>query len=543
MEGRKEVAVVLTERGRHVLESHRHDRDRDHKQEFYADLKKPREMEHDAQIYSAYLREAERLEERGARIERVILDYELKRDYQQWLHERDNGDGRPNRDEDEIRDWAYQHDLPYFDEQVHFPDLRIEYRDVEGRYDHDDVEVMTVHYRGGRAAAAARSGFRCHGGFERPDGRPFIRSGSGRGVRLMRFEERVRAVAEFGFTERQARFLVTVMLHSGVCMIRQYATFAGIVEGQKTRKFFAKLVRLRYASAYRCRHNRGRVYQVRHKALYRAIGQTDSRHRRPLSPARVVERLMLLDALVADRDFVWLATDEDKTTHLGALASFPDGALAAAGLGTSASRFSEKFPIGIDLKGCVVLLYLGANDDIRPFRLFVQRHFELLRSLPAWTLRIVVPPKPHGLDEPYLKIAHEELTNPVDPRILRDLRWYFSERRKLGAKGYETPDQEEFDYAEEAFKTARFELLYRRWLTDGDRVFDLVSTGLKDAVERDAGRIESVVLLRDFRLVSPLVGSTVRRLRGAEKGEETLAAPRPPASVSPIDSSRVSARV
>lgn len=27
-------------------------------------------------------------------------------------------------------------------------------------------------------------------------------------------EDRVKAVAEFGFTERQARFLVTVMLHS-----------------------------------------------------------------------------------------------------------------------------------------------------------------------------------------------------------------------------------------------------------------------------------------------------------------------------------------
>jgi hypothetical protein len=162
MEGRKDVAVVLTERGKHLLESHRHDRD--HKQEFYAELKKPREMEHDAQIYGAYLRDAERLQERGARIERIVLDYELKREYQEWLHERDRGDGRPDRDEDEIEEWARAHDLPYFDDQVHFPDLRIEYEDIDGRHDHDDVEVMTVHYRGGRAAAAARSGFSCYGG-------------------------------------------------------------------------------------------------------------------------------------------------------------------------------------------------------------------------------------------------------------------------------------------------------------------------------------------------------------------------------------------
>jgi hypothetical protein len=43
----------------------------------------------------------------------------------------------------------------------------------------------------------------------------------------MEFKDRVRAISEFGFTERQARFLVTVMLHSGVCLLRQYSSFAG----------------------------------------------------------------------------------------------------------------------------------------------------------------------------------------------------------------------------------------------------------------------------------------------------------------------------
>ena len=99
----------------------------------------------------------------------------------------------------------------------------------------------------------------------------------------MTAEDRVKAVAKFGFTERLVRFLVTVMLHSGVCLLRQYTAFAGIVHGQKTRKFFAKLVRRGYARAYACRHNRGRLYHLQHKPLYRAIGRTDSSHRRPLS--------------------------------------------------------------------------------------------------------------------------------------------------------------------------------------------------------------------------------------------------------------------
>ncbi|HYU80784.1 MAG TPA: hypothetical protein VEK56_17470 [Vicinamibacterales bacterium] len=40
--------------------------------------------------------------------------------------------------------------------------------------------------------------------------------------------ERVQAVVEYGFTERQARFLVLVMRHAGLCVKRQYAAFAGM---------------------------------------------------------------------------------------------------------------------------------------------------------------------------------------------------------------------------------------------------------------------------------------------------------------------------
>jgi hypothetical protein len=47
---------------------------------------------------------------------------------------------------------------------VHVPDLRIEYQEPDGRWDHLDVELVTVHYRGAHGAAAARSGFSCFSG-------------------------------------------------------------------------------------------------------------------------------------------------------------------------------------------------------------------------------------------------------------------------------------------------------------------------------------------------------------------------------------------
>jgi hypothetical protein len=181
LDGRRDVAVVLTDRGRDLLEAHR-ERDQDPHQEFYSGLKRERELEHDAQIYEAYLSVADRLDARDAQIERVVLDYELKREYQEWLHERDRErddyDGHPDRDAREIHEWALEHHLPYFDEHVHFPDLRIEYAELDGRHRHEDVEVLTIHYRGVHGAAAARSGFTAYRGFSARIGG---RSGGGRG--------------------------------------------------------------------------------------------------------------------------------------------------------------------------------------------------------------------------------------------------------------------------------------------------------------------------------------------------------------------------
>lgn len=70
-----------------------------------------------------------------------------------------------------------QHDLPYFDEQVHFPDFRIEY-EVRGREEHEDVEIVTQHYRGAHAASVARAGFRCYGGRASRGGHPFDPGGA-----------------------------------------------------------------------------------------------------------------------------------------------------------------------------------------------------------------------------------------------------------------------------------------------------------------------------------------------------------------------------
>ena len=164
-------AVVLTDRGRDLLEANRmvqrEERAHEPRQAFYAGLRKPRELTHDVRVYRAYGRAEERIRDRGGRVRRVVLDYEMKRDYQRFLHERNRErqacDGRPARDAEEIVRWAQEHHLPYEENgHVHFPDARIEYEDRDGRSRVEDLEIVTPHYRGAHASAAAASGFTCY---------------------------------------------------------------------------------------------------------------------------------------------------------------------------------------------------------------------------------------------------------------------------------------------------------------------------------------------------------------------------------------------
>jgi hypothetical protein len=93
-------------------------------------------------------------------------------------------------------------------------------------------------------------------------------------------DARVQAVINCGFTPRQARFLVTVLLHAGVCIARQYCDFAHIAYGQQMHDFFRGLVERRYTRIYPCPDRRGHLYHVHATRLYRAIGEPHHHHRR-----------------------------------------------------------------------------------------------------------------------------------------------------------------------------------------------------------------------------------------------------------------------
>ena len=172
--------AVLTRAGKALLEDRQRVPPDERPQQYHAGLVKPRELAHDAQLYRLYQAEASRVASDGGRVTRVVLDYELKREYQTFLNRRERPEGTDPQND--VQAFAAAHQLPVIDDHLELPDLRLEVETEEGRQEIRDLELVTEHYSRAQLAGKARAGFamyraagagRSRGGRARTGGTPF----------------------------------------------------------------------------------------------------------------------------------------------------------------------------------------------------------------------------------------------------------------------------------------------------------------------------------------------------------------------------------
>lgn len=159
--------VTLTRAGRDLARQASH---LPEGQKLYAGLVKPREVEHDTQIYRAYRKEAERIERAGGSNLRVQLDFELKAKIQKAIYAERKADS--HRDMNDIkRQVAREFDLPFANNGIQIPDARIDYdlspkgdqdMDQGSQSGHQDIEVLTAAYHPGHLRGKAQAGFRLY---------------------------------------------------------------------------------------------------------------------------------------------------------------------------------------------------------------------------------------------------------------------------------------------------------------------------------------------------------------------------------------------
>jgi hypothetical protein len=153
----KETFWTLTQEGKRLLKRHG---ELPTRQALYAGFVKPAELRHDAAIYPMYQKEAERLKKEGARIGRVVLDFELKKKvYSPLAKAKSSSPSEYVKRQAEI---AQDHGLKVVNGHIVLPDLRIEYETADGQAEHLDLELATSSYHGSHASEKAAAGFRMY---------------------------------------------------------------------------------------------------------------------------------------------------------------------------------------------------------------------------------------------------------------------------------------------------------------------------------------------------------------------------------------------
>jgi|CXWK01.1.fsa_nt_gi hypothetical protein len=298
----------------------------------------------------------------------------------------------------------------------------------------------------------------------------------------MTFDERVRALEPLRLTERQARFVVTVALHSGYCLRRQYMAFAGLRYGRVVRHFLDHLVARQLAVRERCRADRGYLYHLQARSIYRALGQEDNRNRRAASLAAIGRKLMLLDFVIAHPDAEWLATEDDKveffTSRLGVpLAALPRQTYAAYDERTSPSTryFAQKLPIFVAGHPPVVhFVTLALDTSGDGFERFLRDHARLLSHVPSWAIDVVGPAESAVALAACRRVFDRHALSPQSHSLpaAADVSRHFAIRRSLEQNDVTRVSIADLNWFRESrprFANSIMEARFARWLVDGDR--------------------------------------------------------------------------
>jgi hypothetical protein len=139
--------LTLTRRGHRLVRSNRLVSE---KQAIYNGFVKPKEANHDADLYLLFQKEAARIEKKGGHDLRVVLDYELKRKVNRDIARF----GTASR-----KEIAERHGLRVVRQKIPIPDMQIEYETRDAEMARVNLELVTEHYRGRSVAEKVRAGF------------------------------------------------------------------------------------------------------------------------------------------------------------------------------------------------------------------------------------------------------------------------------------------------------------------------------------------------------------------------------------------------
>lgn len=297
----------------------------------------------------------------------------------------------------------------------------------------------------------------------------------------MTLDDSAIALERIGYTPRQARFLTLVVLHSGFFVRRQYVTFIGRPHGAVTVTFLRELLHRRHAVVTDA-PSTGQIYHVTSKAVYAGLGQENNRNRRRHGAANIRRRLMALDFVLAHRDAVILATEQEKvayftTEHKVTPPMLPAIEYKSPDTGATTRRcFVEKFPIAVFQRlSRVAFTYIDDDEATADgFTTFLDRYRPLMERLRVGVELIVVTTTAHHVDRAQAVVARQ-LGGRGDVWSVATLLAYVRARLRLEERALAGAAQQDLDALRRDLASVAREpgdTVYRLWRAHGDAVLE-----------------------------------------------------------------------
>ena len=285
----------------------------------------------------------------------------------------------------------------------------------------------------------------------------------------------IEALAEFGYTEQEARFLYIVATYSGYFIQRQFLRFIGARRGKRSNLLAHKVLNSGHATV-RDYMDYGPIYHLFSRTLYGAIGKGNVRNRREHSFEFIRTRLVLLDFLLAHPDGDYFETDQDKVRFfrdkLGvSVEHLPAKVYEAGTEGRPTLRhFVDGFPIFLApprpaLSPVVTFSYVDSGvSSGSGFGKHLLTYQALFHQLNSFRFLFISPKSSQfrSAEERFRSAVRRPLESDVSAEILR----YFEIRQKWDDRQYVIPvtnDLEFLNAAKRRFQGEPFESLFSGW--------------------------------------------------------------------------------
>jgi hypothetical protein len=312
------------------------------------------------------------------------------------------------------------------------------------------------------------------------------------------------ALATFGYTEEEARFLYLVATHSGYFVARQFLAFTGAHWGKRTTLFWMKLHTNEHARTERFPKS-GVVYHLFARRLYRQIGRENLRNRREHETQFIQKRIAILDYVLANPHCDYLETEPEKLAYFREKCGVPSHVLPSKtyhGQPTSQPTvrcFVDKFPMFLDSvdspSPVATFSYVqGTEANLTEFVRHLEAYLPLFRELPEFHFLYLARTASHFSKAK--ELFDSLVTIPLESNPGEDLLRYFAIRNAWDLRQYTAVTDADLIFRNQAktrFAAERFEHLYRGW--KAGRVMESdIRAELKSVVVRHTVRFRTEIL-------------------------------------------------